>query len=84
MMAAIGRTGRPNRAEMASSESCFTPPAFLAADNLKPYIGSDLQVASSTVGYRTLSGQPGLRPLTWLGIATTRKPTKLKRYAGPK
>src|SRR5260370_33604448 len=39
MMVAIGRTGRPNRAEMSGDKGCFTPPAFLAAENLKPYIG---------------------------------------------
>ncbi len=53
---AIGRKGRPNRAEM-TAQGCFTAPAFLAAENLKPYIGSDLQVASNVIVYRTQNGQ---------------------------
>src|SRR5262249_45619673 len=36
MTSAIGRRGRPNQSAVGSDESCFTPPPFLAADNLKP------------------------------------------------
>lgn len=54
---AIGRTGKPKAAENSSSESSFKPPVFLDADNLKPFIGTDLQSPSSVVAFRTLNGQ---------------------------
>lgn len=57
MMAAIGRTGKPNRAETSGGESSYTLPTFLDADNLKPFIGCDLQGPSTVVVYRALSGQ---------------------------
>jgi hypothetical protein len=56
VMVAIGKAGRPNRAVMGDG-SCFVPPPFLAAENLKPFIDKDLQAACNTVVYRTLSGQ---------------------------
>src|SRR5947209_2680778 len=43
-MAAIGRTGKPSRAEqVAGNGSSLITPVFLAAENLIPFIGEDLR-----------------------------------------
>lgn len=56
-MAAIGRTGKPTRAEQGDDASSFTTPAFLDADNLKPFIGEDLRSPSRYIVYRTKNGR---------------------------
>ena len=57
-MAAIGRTGKPVRAEQSGPDgTSFTTPVFLAADNLIPFTGEDLRSPSRHIVYRTKSGK---------------------------
>lgn len=56
-LAAIGRTGKPKRAEQVGDGTSFMVPVFLAATNLTPYLSEDLRSPSRYVVYRTLSGK---------------------------
>ena len=56
-LAAIGRRGSPkDTAIPAEGSSPFKTPAFLEADNLKPFIGENLAVAGSPILYRLPTG----------------------------
>jgi hypothetical protein len=59
-MAAIGRTGRAKTAAMSDDGNFFKTPAFLAADNLKPFVEQYLTSASTTpIVYRPRTGDRG-------------------------
>jgi hypothetical protein len=49
---AIGRKGKPKVSQRKADGGFFDVPAFVAADNLKPYIGSDLTESSTPIVYR--------------------------------
>jgi hypothetical protein len=54
---AIGRKGRPHNDKAAEDGSCSKTPVFLEAENLKPFIGSDLLSAPRLIVYRTPNGR---------------------------
>lgn len=57
---AIGRTGSLRTAARTEDGDFFKTPAFLAADNLKPYVDRYLESASTTpIVYRPIRGDCG-------------------------
>lgn len=59
-LAAIGRRGNSDGAKPSGDGSKFPMvPAFLAADNLKPFIGESLSTSCSPILYRTPTGGRG-------------------------
>lgn len=58
-LAAIGRRGNPDGAKTSSGDGqsgFLKVPPFLAADNLKPYIGETLSASCNPIPFRLLTG----------------------------